>query len=110
MTSTITQEYIDKLIHLYFKQKSILYEHLFSSYHQFVEEIIPYCLKQEQNNFYENIDHNIINIHSFKCENIRIKPSTYDNDNEIKFPSESRKNHLNYFASLIVNINKKPQI
>jgi len=95
---------IDNLIDLYFKQSLILYEHLFSSYHQFIEEIIPYCLKQEQNNFYENMDGNLIHFHGFKCDNIRIKPATFDNDNEIKFPNEARKNHLNYFASVIVDI------
>ena len=98
------QEHIDKLIHLYFKQNSILYDHLFSSYNQFIEENIKYCLKQDNNNFYENIDNNIINVHGFKCDNIRIKPSTYDNENEIKFPNESRKNHLNYFGSVIVDV------
>jgi DNA-directed RNA polymerase II subunit RPB2 len=103
MTHNI-QEEIDKLIHLSFSQSAILHEHLFSSYHQFVEEIIPYCLKQEQNYFFDNIDGPLIHFHGFKCENIRIKPATFDNDNEIKFPSEARKNHLNYFASIIVDI------
>lgn len=98
------QKEIDKLIDLYFKQFNILYEHLFLSYHQFIEEIIPYCLKQEKNYFYENISDSLIHFHGFKCENIRIKPATFDNDNEIKFPNDARKNHLSYFASIIVDI------
>lgn len=98
------QKELDNLVDLYFKQPNILYEHLFSSYHQFIEEIIPYCLKQEQNYFYENVDGPLIHFHGFKCDNIRIKPATFENDNEIKFPSEARKNHLNYFASIIVDI------
>ena len=106
MTTAIkdSEKNIDNLIDLYFKQPMILYEHLFSSYHQFIEEIIPYCLKQEQNNFYENMDNHLIHFHGFKCDNIRIKPATFDNDNEIKFPNEARKNRLNYFASIIVDI------
>jgi len=103
MDSTIQKD-IDKIVDLYFKQSLILYEHLFSSYHQFIEEIIPYCLKQEKNYFYENVDKHLIHFHGFKCNNIRIKPVTFDNDNEIKFPHEARKNHLNYFASIIVDI------
>jgi intein/homing endonuclease len=98
------QKDIDKLIDSYFNQPLILYEHLFASYNQFIEEIIPYCLKQEQNYFYENIDGHLVHFHGFKCDNIRIKPATFDNDNEIKFPNEARKNHLNYFASIIVDI------
>jgi DNA-directed RNA polymerase beta subunit len=98
------QNDINDLLHLYFKQNSILYEHLFSSYQQFIEEIIPYCLKSETNNFYENTSDSIIYNHGFKCDNIRIKPPTFDSDNEIKYPWNARKNHLNYSATVIVDI------
>ena len=98
------QKEIDKLIELYFNQPKILYEHLFASYHQFVSEIIPYSLIQEQNYFYENVDKEIIYLHGFKCSNIRLKPSTFENDNEIKFPSDARRNHLNYFATIVADI------
>ena len=50
------------------------------------------------------MNNNLIHFHGFKCENIRMKPATFDNDNEIKFPNEARRNHLNYFASIIVDI------
>lgn len=103
MTSK-TQKEIDKLIELYFNQPKVLYEHLFSSYHQFVGEIIPYSLIQEQNYYYENIDKEMIYLHGFKCSNIRIKPPTFENDNEIKFPSDARKNHLNYFATVVADV------
>ena len=103
MTQTYTKE-IDKLIDIYLSQPKVLYDHLFAGYHQFVSEIIPYSLIQENNYFYESIDKEIINLHGFKCSNIRIKPSTFDNDNEIKFPSDARKNHLNYFATVIADI------
>jgi DNA-directed RNA polymerase beta subunit len=99
-----TQKEIDKLIEFYFNQPKVLYEHLFASYHQFVSEIIPYYLIQEQNYFYENVDKEFIYLHGFKCSNIRIKPSTFENDNEIKFPSDARKNHLNYFATIVADV------
>ena len=102
--NNINQEEIDKLIDLYFKQPRVLYEHLFSSYNQLVEEIIPYSLIQEQNYFYQNYIENNIYLHGFKCTNIRIKPPTFDSDNEIKFPSDARKNHLNYFATIVADI------
>ena len=98
------QKEIDKLIELYFNQPKVLYEHLFASYHQFVGEIIPYSLIQEPNYFYENVDKEIIHLHGFKCSNIRMKPSTFENDNEIKFPSDARKNHLNYFATVVADV------
>ena len=89
---------LDDLMDIYFKQSLILYDHLFSSYHQFIEEIIPYCLQQESNIFYENIDGYNIYFHGFKCSNIRIKPAIFDNDNNIIYPKESRKNNINYFS------------
>ena len=103
MTSN-TQKDINKLIDLYFNQPKVLYDHLFSSYHQFVSEIIPYSLIQEKNYFYENVDKELIYLHGFQCSNIRLKPSTFENDNEIKFPIDARKNHLNYFATIIADI------
>ena len=99
-----SQEDIDKLIDLYYKQPRILYEHLFASYNQLVEEIIPFCLIQEPNYFYQNVIKDVIYLHGFKCSNIRIKPPTFDNDNEIKFPRDARKNHLNYFATVVADI------
>lgn len=103
MTNHMQKE-IDKLIEIYFNQPKVLYEHLFASYHQFVGEIIPYSLIQEQNYFYENINKEIIYLHGFKCSNIKIKPSTFENNNDIKFPSDARKNHLNYFATVIADV------
>ena len=100
----ISQEDIDKLIDLYYKQPRTLYEHLFGSYNQLIEENIPYSLVQEPNHFYQNVIENNIYLHGFKCMNIRIKPPTFDNDNEIKFPSDARKNHLNYFATIVCDV------
>jgi DNA-directed RNA polymerase II subunit RPB2 len=100
----LMQKEINKLLDLYFHQPNVLYEHLFSSYHQFISEIIPYFLIQENNYFYENVDKQFIYLHGFKCSNIRIKPSTFENDNEIKFPSDARKNHLNYFATVVADV------
>jgi DNA-directed RNA polymerase II subunit RPB2 len=100
----LMQKEINKLLDLYFNQPNVLYEHLFSSYHQFISEIIPYFLIQENNYFYENVDKQFIYLHGFKCSNIRIKPSTFENDNEIKFPSDARKNHLNYFSTVVADV------
>jgi len=95
---------INKLLELYFEQKRILYDHLFTSFDVFVSEIIPYSLTQENNYFHENIDKEIIYHHGFKCTNIRIKPATFDNDNVYKFPYDARKNHLNYFGIIIADV------
>ena len=100
---TQNQMYMKNLLDLYLEQNPF-YDHIFSSYDQFVCEMIPYLLTQENNYFHENVNREKIYLHGFKCANIRIKPSTFDNNNEIKFPSDARKNHLNYFGFIIVDI------
>ena len=99
-----TQNEINKLIDLYFNQKNVLYNHLFDSYHQFIEETIPSLLSEEQNHFYENRDNENIYFHGFKCNNVRIKVPIYENNNEIKFPEDARRNHLNYFTTIVADI------
>ena len=99
------QQEIDKLLKLKFSEPyGGLYNHLHGTFHQFCEEIIPYSLIQEQNIFYENVDKELIFLHGFKLSNIRIKPCTNDKENEIRFPSDARKNHLNYFATVVANV------
>ena len=101
----VDQEDINRLIDLYFAQPKILVEHLFGSFHQMVEEIIPYGLSKN-NYFYENVENNYIYLHGFKCENIRLRPCTFDNDNKFLFPNEARKNYLNYFSSIIADVSQ----
>ena len=100
----INQNDIDQLIRLYFKQPNTLYTHLFSSFHQLIEEIIPYSLNKENNYFYESIDNNTIYLHGFKCSNIRIKPPTNPSNNEMLSPKEARTKHLKYFATIIADV------
>ena len=100
----INQLDINLLIKLYFKQPNILYEHLFSSFHQLIEEIIPYSICKENNYFYESIDNNTIYLHGFKCSNVRIKPPTNQSNNDMLSPKEARTKHLKYFATIIADV------
>ncbi len=96
---------IKKLITLYFKQPKVLYQHLFSSYNQLIEEIIPFSLVKENNYFHESPDKTSIYLHGFKCKNVRMKPVVFENNpNEIMFPNQARKNHLNYFATIYADV------
>jgi DNA-directed RNA polymerase beta subunit/intein/homing endonuclease len=96
---------IKKLIKLYFEQPKVLYQHLFGSYNQLVEEIIPFSLVKENNYFYENVDKNENYLHGFRCKNVRMKPVVFENNpNQIMFPNEARKNHLNYFATVYADV------
>ena len=103
-----SQNDINTLIDIYFQQSNILYTHLFDSYNIFIRNIIPYALSE--NNFYENIIKDKIYIHGFKCTDIKIKPATFENNNTIKFPHDARKNHLNYFGTIIANVKQFVEI
>ena len=109
--SLVEYDDIKKLIRLYFKQPKVLYQHLFLSYNQLIEEIIPYSLVKENNYFHESPDKNYIYLHGFKCKNVRMKPVVFENNpNEIMFPDQARKNHLNYFQQymlILSNLLKK---
>ncbi len=103
--SLVEYEDIRNLIRLYFNQPQVLFNHLFFSFNQLVEEIIPYTLIKEPNYFYENVEKTDIYLHGFRCKNIRLKPVVFDNNpNEIMFPDQSRMNHLNYFASVYADV------
>ena len=102
---------IKKLIRLYFKQPKVLYEHLFSSYNQLIEEIIPYSLEKESNVFHEVSDKYNIYLHGFKCKNVRVKPVVFENNpNEMMYPRQARKNHLNYFATVYAHVEQYVEI
>ena len=103
MTELVTQEDINKLVDLYFKQPDIMYSHLFSSYHQLIEEIIPYILSQE-NYFYESVDKDYVYLHGFKCNNVRLRPCTFENNSKLLFPNQARKNFLSYFGTIIADV------
>ena len=70
----VKQKDLDVMVDLLLNQNKYLYQHLFNSYHQFIEEIIPYSLSRVYNSFYENIIEDKIFNHGFKIENISIRP------------------------------------
>ena len=102
--SDITQDDLNILLKLYFKQPKVLYQHLFGSFHQLIEEIIPHNITKVNNYFHENVDKEKIYLHGFKCENVSIKPPVNPITNEILSPKEARKKHLKYFGTILVDV------
>jgi DNA-directed RNA polymerase II subunit RPB2 len=99
-----TQQDLKVLEKLYFKQPRILFDHLFGSFHQLIEEIIPYSLTQENNYFYEKVELNTIYLHGFKCNNVRFKPPINMAGTDLITPKEARKKHLKYFGTIIADV------
>lgn len=104
MTYNYSQEDVDKILELYFNQPNVLYQHLFSSYNQFVNEIIPASLRKENNYFHEQVSSTTVYLHGFRCSNISIKPPTNPNTGELLSPMEARKKHYNYFGTVVADI------
>jgi DNA-directed RNA polymerase II subunit RPB2 len=104
MASNLSQEDINSLVKLYYKQPNILYQHLFSSYHQLIEEIIPTNISKNINYFYEYVEKDKVILHGFKCSNIGIKPPVNPVTNNILSPTEARKKHFNYFGTIVADV------
>merc|ERR1711871_1091391 len=95
---------------LYFDQPNILFDHQLSSYHRFVDEIIYDELKHDDNIFYENVGKEYIYKYGFKFDNISIKPPMYENEDEIMYPHDARKRHMNYASKLVCKITQYQKI
>ena len=103
MDKTLDIKYLQDL---YFDQSKILFDHQLSSFHQFVDEIIYDELKNEDNIFYENVDTKSGNIYKygFEFDEISIKPPMYENEDEIMYPHDARKRHMNYASKLVAKV------
>jgi DNA-directed RNA polymerase II subunit RPB2 len=104
MAFNLNQEDINYLVKLYYKQPNILYQHLFSSYHQLVEEIIPTNISKNVNHFYEYVEKDKVIMHGFKCSNVGIKAPVNPITNNILSPLEARKKHFNYFGTIVADV------
>jgi DNA-directed RNA polymerase II subunit RPB2 len=98
------QQNMNALLKLYFKQPNVLYNHLFSSYHQLIEEIIPSNLSKEINYFYDTFSGSKMIRFGFKCDNVGIKPPVNPITNELLSPKEARKKHFNYFGTIVADV------
>jgi DNA-directed RNA polymerase II subunit RPB2 len=109
MDKTLDIKYLQDL---YFDQSKILFDHQLSSFHQFVDEIIYDELKNEDNIFYENVDIKTGNIYKygFDFDEISIKPPMYENEDEIMYPHDARKRHMNYASKLVAKVTQYQKV
>ena len=110
MPNNINIDSIYKFIDLYFKQKNIMYSHLYNSFDKLLDEDIPNFLKTNDNIFFEKVTANKIYRYKFKYDNIAIKPPFIDIDDEIMFPQHARLRNLTYASKLIANITQIQEV
>lgn len=109
MDKTLDIKYLQDL---YFDQSKILFDHQLSSFHQFVDEIVYDELKNEDNIFYENVDSKtgVIYKYGFEFDEISIKPPMYENEDEIMYPHDARKRHMNYASKLVAKVTQYQKV
>lgn len=101
---------IFKLADLYFKQKNIMYTHLYSSFDKFLDEDIPNLLKGNNNVFFEKTTADKIYRYKFVFTNISIKPPFLENEEELMFPSDARTKNMTYAVKLVANIRQVQEV
>lgn len=106
----INIERIYKLIDLYFKQKNIMYSHLYNSFDKLLDEDIINFLKTSNNTFFEKATKDKIYRYKFKYDDIAVKPPFIDMDDEIMFPQHARLRNLTYSSKLVATITQIQEI
>lgn len=106
----ITDKDILKLIDLYFREKNILYRHLYDSYHQFVDELIPNELTNYDNVFHESITADKIYRYKFIFEDIAVRQTKYKNVNKQITPEYARKNMLTYSLDVVATVKQIQEV
>ena len=101
---------IFKFIDLYFKQKNIMYAHLYNSFDKLLDEDIPTFLKENNGLFFEKVTNDKIYKYRFKYENISVKPPYIETDDEIMFPSQARTRKLTYASNIVATITQLQEV
>lgn len=101
---------IYKVIDLYFKQKNIMYTHLYNSFDKFFDEDIKQLLSNGNNIFFEKITKDKVYRYKFIYSDISIKPPVLDSEYEIMFPSNARTRNMTYSAKLVATISQIQEV
>jgi len=110
INNNIDIDSIYKFIDLFFKQKNIMYTHLYNSYDKLLDEDIPNFLKTTNNTFFEKITKDKVYKYKFEYNDISIKPPFIDMDDEIMFPHHARLRNLTYASKLVATITQVQEI
>jgi DNA-directed RNA polymerase beta subunit len=110
LSKELTTEEIYKVVDLYFKQKNIMYTHLYNSFDKFFDEDIKLLLKNGSSVFFEKISKDKVYRYKFVYSDIAIKPPVLDSEYEIMFPSHARTRSMTYSAKLVATVTQVQEI
>lgn len=101
----LSTEDIYKLADLYFKQKNIMYSHLYNSFDKFIDDDIRLLLEEgSSNTFFEKMAKDKIYRYKFVYEDVALKPPMSDTDDDIMTPQQARTRNLVYGCKLVATI------
>jgi DNA-directed RNA polymerase II subunit RPB2 len=105
-----TNKNVELLLDLYFQDRSVLYNYIIQSYHDFIEQYIPYILKQNSNvQDYVDDSNNYHNI-CLEITNIRMRPPHQEGTDNYMSPTTARNEKQTYSGTLLFDITQVDNI
>lgn len=105
MSSHVTQDDVWKVIDLLFSKREDLYKHQFENYDFFIEQLVPYEIKNNSTiDEHEDAENNLFYSYRFVFSNINFKPAVLDNGTDYMTPMMARYRHLTYFGTVIADV------
>jgi DNA-directed RNA polymerase II subunit RPB2 len=93
------------ILGLYFQDKAILYKSVIDSYQDFIENIVPYEIKNNNTIIeYKSQDQKFYYEYKFDFSNISFKPATLENGVDFLTPRIARHRGLSYFGIISADV------
>ena len=103
-------ESVFKLVDLYFKQKNIMYTHLYNSFNKFLDEDVKNLLTSGDNTFFDKVTKDKSIKYKFEYDDINIVQPMLDNEEELMFPADARVRNLTYSVKLTATVTQIQEI
>jgi len=105
VTSKYDPEPFFSLLDLFFERnKQVLVKHHIDSFNQFIEEIIPSILQNNDNIISEKTTENKVIRYRLTFDDLGIKPPTLDNDEGLMYPLDAIQKNLTYSSKYTATI------
>jgi len=109
-TDPLTYKRIFDIVDARFTKKNILYEHLYNSYNDFIDNQVINFLKTNDNIFDENKVGDKVYRYKFKFENIHVRPPLNENGLSLMYPMDARDRKSTYSIKIIAKVSQIQEI
>jgi len=109
-TDPLTYKRIFDIIDARFTKKNILYEHLYNSYNDFIDNQVINFIKTNDNIFDENKVGDKVYRYRFKFENIHVRPPLNENGLSLMYPMDARDRKSTYSVKIIAKVSQIQEI